>query len=152
MGHRRQQRDGTDSRLLAHPRRSAGLDNDDLRRGRPTCHKVFAEAIAILAGDALLTLGFQVLAQSPPTKRLAGPWSASSQLPPAFKDDRGQAADILYQRTNPEREKVEFIHTNKTAKLMSACCRIGAICARATSDEMLLLGDYGLQLALRSSR
>jgi len=125
------------------------IDNDDMRRGRPSCHKAFGEAMAILAGDALLTLGFEVIADKTPSGALAQALIAELAQAVGIRGMiGGQAADILCEGAPPELDKVEFIHTNKTAKFIAACCRMGALCAGATRDEVTLLGDYGLQLGL----
>ena len=103
-----------------------GLDNDDLRRGRPTLHKHTNVAMAVLAGDAMLTLAFQVIAQRGPSS-LAGAQSAELAVATNAMIT-GQVYDTLggYSPDLSEREKLELIHRNKTGALIRAACRLGA--------------------------
>jgi geranylgeranyl diphosphate synthase, type II len=127
------------------------LDNDDLRRGRPTNHKVFGEAMAILAGDSLLTLAFEVLA------RLRGV-SAESRIRMVEELSRasgtvegmigGQVHDIEGERKPPTPHLLESIHRAKTGALLRASVRIGAIYAGASEDEMAALSEYGEHVGL----
>jgi len=125
------------------------MDDDDLRRGRPTCHRAFDEAAAILAGDALQTLAFELLAtqiDDPGTAtalvrelaRAAGPAGMIA----------GQAADIKAENTNCQMELLQYIHTHKTAQMFRCGARMGAICARADTRQLALLSDYGLKIGL----
>ena len=127
------------------------LDNDDLRRGRPTCHKVFGEAMAILTGDALLTLAFQVLARMKvfcANQRVA----LADELATASGTVRGmiggQVHDIEGEGQPPTAELLESIHRAKTGALLRASVRIGAICAMATSDQYNALSSYGEHVGL----
>jgi len=122
------------------------LDNDDLRRGRPTCHKVFGDAMAILAGDALLTLAFQVLS------RMDGCGAARKlriieELAAAAGTDGGmiggQVADLEGEGKQPTPERLEAIHRAKTGALLRASVRIGAIYAGATARQLRALSRYG---------
>jgi len=125
------------------------MDNDDLRRGRPTCHKAFDEATAILTGDALLTLAFEVLAEqiSDPVialkliQRLAHEAGLSGMV-------AGQMADLKAQNSAGTRELIEFIHTNKTAKMFRCATAMGAICGRANDAQLAALCEYGLKVGL----
>jgi geranylgeranyl diphosphate synthase type II len=126
------------------------LDNDDLRRGRPTCHKVYGEAIAILTGDALLTLAFQVLAQcrcNPQAKV-----SMIEELSRAAGTVRGMIAgqvhDLEGERQQPTAELLERIHRAKTGALLRASVRIGALCANATRKQYEALSAYGEHVGL----
>jgi len=106
-----------------------GLDNDDLRRGRATLHKHTNEAMAILAGDAMLTLAFQVIAQRvPPT--LAGPQCAELAVATNAMIS-GQVYDTLggYGQELSPKDKMELIHRNKTGELIRVACRLGAMSA-----------------------
>lgn len=121
------------------------MDNDDLRRGRPTCHKVFGEANAILAGDALLTLAFEWLAGCvapapyPPNQlALELARAAGSQGVIA-----GQVEDIAAEGRPVDAELVEYIHRHKTADLLRAAVRMGAIRAGASPEELQALDGYG---------
>jgi geranylgeranyl diphosphate synthase, type II len=127
------------------------LDNDDLRRGRPTCHKVFGEAMAILAGDALLTLAFQVLSQlpsaGPETKvRLISELSQAAGTVDGMIG--GQVNDIEGERQKPTPELLESIHRAKTGALLRASVRIGAIYAGASDSELVALSAYGEHIGL----
>src|SRR5258708_1804887 len=105
------------------------LDNDDLRRGRPTNHKVFGEAMAILAGDSLLTLAFKVLATLPRASAeiraslVAELASASGTVEGMIA---GQVRDLEGERLEPTPERLHAIHRAKTAALLRASVRMGA--------------------------
>jgi geranylgeranyl diphosphate synthase, type II len=127
------------------------LDNDDLRRGRPTCHKVFGEAMAILAGDALLTLAFQVLAQLPGTDatrkvRLIEELSVASGTVRGMIG--GQVHDIEGEGQPPTAELLESIHRAKTGALLKASVRMGAIYAGADAEQLGALSCYGEHVGL----
>ena len=127
------------------------MDNDDLRRGRPTCHKVFGEAIAILAGDALMTLAFSVLAA-----RLT--CGAERQLKVISEVARiagtvdaligGQVADIENEGRDVTGETLDYIHRSKTGALIRGSVLIGGIIAGANDLELEKLGDYGIRVGL----
>jgi geranylgeranyl diphosphate synthase type II len=126
------------------------LDNDDLRRGRPTCHKVFGEAIAILAGDALLTLAFQVLAQldcGPERKtRLIEELAVASGTVNGMIG--GQVHDLEGEGKHPTAPLLEAIHRAKTGALLKASLRMGAIYAGAGDDQLQALSCYGEHIGL----
>lgn len=122
------------------------LDNDDLRRGRPTNHKVFGEAMAILAGDSLLTLAFEVLASLPHVdaacriqlvKELA---AASGTVGGMIA---GQVHDIEGEQQRPTAQLLENIHRAKTGALLRASVRLGAIYAGADERQLRALSEYG---------
>jgi geranylgeranyl diphosphate synthase type II len=121
------------------------LDNDDFRRGKPTCHKVFGEAIAILAGDALLTLAFQTLAFVPvePQRRL----NILATIAQAAGTDRGmiggQVADLEAEKKTPDVGTLEYIHRSKTAALIRASIVAGGIAGGATNDDVERLKCFG---------
>src|ERR1700722_5019535 len=121
------------------------LDNDDLRRGKPTNHKVFGEAIAILAGDALLTLAFQTLAMAPvePQRRLA----LLAMISEAAGTDRGmiggQVADIEAEGKPGDKGMLEYIHRSKTAALIRASILAGAIAGGADRTDLTRLMSFG---------
>lgn len=127
------------------------LDNDDLRRGRPTNHKVFGEAMAILAGDALLTLAFEVLC------RLRGV-SAERRIGMVEELARasgtvggmigGQVHDIEGERKPPTALLLNSIHRAKTGALLRASVRIGGIYAGASEEELFALSEYGEHIGL----
>ncbi len=127
------------------------MDNDDLRRGRPTAHRQFDEATALLAGDALLTLAFQLLARhyaatpvicTALTRELADA-AGSEQL------IGGQMEDLLAEK-NPRTTATDlvFIHRNKTAAIISASLAAGGICGGAGDHQLGLLRDAGRHLGL----
>jgi geranylgeranyl diphosphate synthase type II len=121
------------------------LDNDDLRRGKPTNHKVFGEAMAILAGDALLTLAFQTLASAPiePERRLM----IIGEIARAAGTDRGmiggQVADIEAERKPVDGAGLEYIHRSKTAALIRASVVAGAIAGGAERADITRLFGFG---------
>ena len=122
------------------------LDNDDLRRGRPTCHKVFGDAMAILAGDALLTLAFQVLSQlsgidAARRARLVEELSLASGTVGGMVG--GQVNDLEGEKQTPSPELLESIHRAKTGALLRASLRMGAIYAGATAGQLDALSRYG---------
>jgi geranylgeranyl diphosphate synthase type II len=124
------------------------MDNDDLRRGRPTCHKVFGEAIAILAGDALLTRAFEVVAKVVvPSERLLNKIEVISEIASAAGTVNaligGQVVDILSEGKPVTAETLDYIHSAKTGALITACVRIGAIMGHANPDELELITNYG---------
>ncbi len=127
------------------------LDNDDFRRGKPTCHKVFGEAMAILAGDSLLTLAFQVLSDLPalPPKRkvrvIAELARASGTVGGMIG---GQVADIEGEGQPPSAELLDTIHRAKTGALLRASLRMGAICGDATEADLEALTNYGEHVGL----
>ena len=127
------------------------LDNDDLRRGRPTCHKVFGEAMAILAGDSLLTLAFEVLSRLPlidaNTKiRLVEELARASGTVGGMIG--GQVNDIEGERKAPTAFLLESIHRAKTGALLRASVRMGAIYAGATAEELAALSEFGERVGL----
>jgi len=129
------------------------LDNDDLRRGRPTNHKVFGEAMAILAGDALLTLAFQVVAQAAGlegARRLAMLEELSVASGTVGGMIGGQVHDIEGERQTPSAELLERIHRAKTGALLRASVRFGALgCGQmAGSDGHRALSRYGEAVGL----
>ncbi len=124
------------------------MDNDDFRRGRPSCHRAFDEATALLAGDALLTLAFEVIVQ-PPCERLAGRLVAElAKGAGAAGMVAGQMADMLSEGAGPTADAVDFIHRHKTAALIAACLRLGAIAAEAPEDTVERLGRFGERLGI----
>jgi len=121
------------------------MDDDTLRRGRPTVHIAFDEATAILAGDALLTFAFEVLAPIPvPAPYAAG--ALSLELATAAGSRGmvgGQSADLAGEGRTATAESVEWTHTRKTGALIRAACRIGAIAAGADAASLAALSRYG---------
>ncbi len=127
------------------------LDNDDLRRGRPTSHKVFGEAVAILTGDSLLTLAFQVLARinsvdAERKTRLIQELAAASGTVGGMI--AGQVRDLEGEGKQPTPELLEAIHRAKTGALLRASVRMGAVYAGATPRHYEALSRYGEHVGL----
>lgn len=127
------------------------MDNDDLRRGRPTCHVRFGEATAILAGDALLTLAFKTVAEDeklPATKRgrLISEIAGAAGTPDGMV--AGQAYDLEAEARNVAADELEKIHRLKTGALITAAARCGAIIADASPAALAAVTDYASQLGL----
>jgi len=128
------------------------MDNDDFRRGVPTNHKVFGEAIAILAGDALLTLAFRLLGTSgaagADAQRLREVFIEVADAAGSAGMVGGQVADIECEGRAADAAMVDYIHTHKTAALIRASIRSGAILAGATPKQLKALGVAGDGLGL----
>jgi geranylgeranyl diphosphate synthase, type II len=126
------------------------LDNDDLRRGRPTNHKVFGDAMAILAGDSLLTQAFQVLAEAPVDDarrvRLVRELAVASGTVKGMI--AGQVHDIEGERQKPTPELLDRIHRAKTGALLRASVRFGAIAGGADEAQYQALSRYGEHIGL----
>ena len=125
------------------------MDNDDFRRGRPTCHKAFGEAAAILTGDALLTLAFEILAKYIKDSAVAAKLvhELAHAAGPAGMI-AGQTADLQAENTKGSKKILEYIHTNKTAKIFRCAAAMGAICGKARSSDFNRLCEYGLKIGL----
>jgi geranylgeranyl diphosphate synthase type II len=106
------------------------MDDDDLRRGQPTCHKQFGEALAILAGDALLTLAFQVLASSYPPRTASGCCLELARGAGAAGMVGGQVEDLAWEQKSGTLPDLENIHARKTGALFRACLRLGFLAAQ----------------------
>jgi geranylgeranyl diphosphate synthase, type II len=141
------------------------LDNDDLRRGRPTCHKAFDEATAILAGDALLTLAFETLAKEiQPPATAAACCAALAEAAGPCNMVGGQADDVEAERNDECRmmndecppihhssfsiHHLESIHHRKTGAMIRVSLRLGAIVAGAGAEQLAALDTYGKCLGL----
>ena len=126
------------------------LDNDDLRRGRPTCHKVFGDAIAILAGDALQTCAYEVLARTkcPAEARVRIIEQIAHSTGTVEGMIGGQVMDLEAEHKKPDAETLEYIHRSKTAALITASVVSGGVYAGATETEVAQLRSYGLKAGL----
>jgi geranylgeranyl diphosphate synthase type II len=126
------------------------LDNDDLRRGRPTCHKVFGDAIAILAGDALQTQAYEILArlECPPEARVRIIETIARGTGTVDGMIGGQVADLEAEHTPPTAEMLEYIHRAKTAALITASIASGGIYAGAKDNEVTKLRAFGRAIGL----
>ncbi|MGH9392639.1 MAG: polyprenyl synthetase family protein [Terriglobales bacterium] len=121
------------------------LDNDDLRRGQPSCHKVFGEAMAILAGDALLTLAFERLAASGSAGMVAE-LARAAGTPLGMV--AGQVMDVEAERGGAGVAEVERIHRAKTAALIGASVVLGGMAAAASAAQLAQLERFGAALGL----
>lgn len=121
------------------------LDNDDLRRGKPTCHKKFGEAIAILAGDGLLTLAFETIgaSQVAAERRVAMLTEISTAAGTVHGMVGGQVADIEAEGKGVGPEMLEYIHRSKTAALIRASITAGALSAGAQAEDVKRLRRFG---------
>ncbi|MHC4284334.1 MAG: polyprenyl synthetase family protein [Planctomycetota bacterium] len=127
------------------------MDDDDLRRGSPTCHKAFDEATAILAGDALLTLAFEILATdiNEPAIAIRLVHELADAAGPAGMI-AGQMADLKapLKKTQATEQNLRAIHINKTGKMFRCAAVMGAVCGGANKDELESLSQYGLKIGL----
>lgn len=124
------------------------MDNDDLRRGRPTCHKVYGEAVAILAGDGLLNMAFEVLSdprrlKAVPAGRLVAIIKEISTASGVFGMVGGQVVDMESEGKDVDFPTLEYIHTHKTGALIRASVRTGALYAKAGKRQFIALSRYG---------
>jgi geranylgeranyl diphosphate synthase, type II len=126
------------------------LDNDDLRRGRPTCHKVFGEAIAILAGDALQTQAYEVLARlhCPAEARVRIIEEIARRTGTMDGMIGGQVVDLESEGIKPEFTTLEYIHRSKTAALITASVVSGGLYAGASADQVANLRSFGESIGL----
>jgi geranylgeranyl diphosphate synthase type II len=126
------------------------MDNDDFRRGRPTCHKVFGEGIAVLAGDALLTIAFEIASQAKTTARhdMRAILREIAVAAGSRKLIAGQVADLEGEGKAISRAQLRYIHENKTAALLTTSVRLGAMSANATPAQLRALSDFGFALGL----
>ncbi len=129
------------------------MDNDDFRRGKPTNHKVFGEAIALLAGDGLLTLAFNLMAGYGAEKKVEK--KALLRVIDLIASAAGykgmvggQVVDITYEGKEPDPNVVEYIHRHKTAALIAASVTAGTILAGGNKDEEKSINRYGQQIGL----
>ncbi len=126
------------------------MDDDDLRRGRPTCHKAFGEGIAVLAGDALLTIAFEILTEAEPTTRypLRAFLCELATGAGSRKLIAGQVADLEGEGRPSSRAQLRYIHENKTAALLTTSVRLGAMSANAGEAKLEAITNFGRALGL----
>jgi geranylgeranyl diphosphate synthase type II len=126
------------------------MDNDDLRRGRPTCHKVFGDGIAILAGDALLTIAFEIVSRTKPARR----YNTSALLREisvaagSQKLIACQVADLEAEGKDVKRDQLKFIHENKTGAILKSSVRLGAMSGNADARKLSAITRFGQRLGL----
>ena len=126
------------------------MDDDDLRRGRPTCHKVYGEGMAVLCGDALLTEAFALLVKASPTPRYSV-GDMVAELAAAGGSRKligGQVLDLEGEGKQLDKKQLIAIHEAKTAALLIASLRLGGMAANATAEQMEALVAYGYSLGL----
>jgi geranylgeranyl diphosphate synthase type II len=126
------------------------MDDDDFRRGKPTSHKVFGEGMAVLAGDALLTMAFEILISAKPTPRYRRE-DYVKELAAAAGSLRliaGQAADLEGEGRKISPAELRFIHERKTAALISSSMRLGAMSANATREQLRWITAAGYNLGM----
>lgn len=128
------------------------LDNDDLRRGKPTNHKVFGEAMATLAGDALLNYAFEVMLSSSIDKKDSSKYlKAINEIAKhagIYGMIGGQVVDVESENKIIDKDKLDFIHLNKTAAMIVGCMRAGAIIGGASEEELEKITKYGKNIGL----
>lgn len=126
------------------------MDNDDFRRGRATCHKVFGDGIAVLAGDALLTLAFEIVSYAEPPSRygLSVLLREIAVAAGSRKLIAGQVADLEAEGKKTTRQQLRYIHQNKTAAILATTVRLGAMSAKATENQMKAITKFGRALGL----
>lgn len=128
------------------------MDNDDFRRGKPSNHKVFGEAIAVLAGDALLTFAPQIITKHSKleAKKLVKVLEEYFHAAGAYGVIAGQVIDIESENIEPinPKETLEYIHTHKTADLFKLALRTGAIIADASDKQLEIITDFGQKLGV----
>jgi geranylgeranyl diphosphate synthase type II len=121
------------------------MDDDELRRGRPTCHVVFGEATAILVGDGLQALAFEVLAEDPHAAQLVGVLARAAGSAGMVG---GQSLDLRSADRGPGVEGLLDVHARKTAALFEAASEMGAVCAGGAATERTAAREYGRALGM----
>ena len=129
------------------------MDNDDYRRGKPTNHKVFGEAMAILAGDGLLNLAYEIMLEHLPSdqKKLTGYLKAMSVIAKSAGISGmigGQSADIQSQNNNHDKSVLEYIHSNKTEALITASLKAGVLVSNEDKRILEAVSSFGRALGL----
>lgn len=127
------------------------MDNDDMRRGKPSCHKAFGEAMAILAGDALAVLPFEIIADAPALTSEQKVLIISVLANSVGRDGMvgGQVIDMENEnRTDIDEENLKNMYRCKTGQLLAVSCVMGAICADASTETIRAAAEYGLRLGL----
>jgi geranylgeranyl diphosphate synthase type II len=124
------------------------MDDDDLRRGRPTNHKVYGEAMAILAGDAMVTLAFQTLASDAGPEVVAALVHELAQASGPEGMIGGQVLDIDGEHATLSLEQLQEVHRMKTGALLTASCRMGAIAAAGSDEQLSALTHFGRHLGI----
>ncbi|MGI5856687.1 MAG: polyprenyl synthetase family protein [Candidatus Merdivicinus sp.] len=125
------------------------MDDDDLRRGRPSCHKQFGEATALLAGDGLLTKAFGVLAEAElPAETVAAAVRTLSAFAGPEGMVAGQMIDLINEKTPPAASVLELTYRLKTSALLQASCRLGVLAGGGTEVQVQQAGEYAYHLGM----
>lgn len=129
------------------------MDNDDMRRGKPSCHKAFGEATAVLAGDALAMLPYQIIAEAGLRRKLPHDVSLKlikllGELSGVWGMIGGQTVDLENEGKQPDVSVILEMYRMKTGALLEFCCRAGCITAGAGAEKQLAAGSYGQRLGL----
>ncbi len=126
------------------------MDDDDFRRGRPTAHKVYGDGLAVLAGDALLTVAFEILTHTTPTPRYstADQFRELTVAAGSRQLIAGQVADLEGEGQDSTKADLRFIHERKTAAMIEVSLRLGAMSANATPAKLAALTTFGKSLGL----
>lgn len=126
------------------------MDNDDFRRGKPTNHKVYGEGMAVLAGDALLTQAFEVLADWEGTDQYTAATAVKelAVTSGSLQLIAGQAADLEAEGKDVSLDDLEFIHLRKTSALLTCSVRLGAMAVNASQDQLEALTRFGRAVGL----
>lgn len=129
------------------------MDDDDMRRGKPSCHKAFGEATAVLAGDALAMLPYQIIAEAGLKKTLSQDAALKiikllGELSGIWGMIGGQTVDLENENKRPEVSVILEMYRMKTGALLEFCCRAGCIAAGAGADKQLAAGSFGQRLGL----
>lgn len=126
------------------------MDDDDMRRGVPTCHKVYGEAIALLAGDALQALAFEMVSKTPVAQRhpTALMVLELARTAGSLHLVGGQVADLEGEGKKLQLEDLRFVHEGKTAALLTTSVKLGGMSANATQEQMQALHDFGMATGL----
>lgn len=125
------------------------MDNDDMRRGKPSCHKQFGEAVALLAGDALLTQAFQILSGSSlDDSKIASACALLAQNSGVSGMVGGQVIDLKYESQTPDMKQILAVHRLKTGALIAAACLLGCIAAGADENKIAAASAYAYNLGV----
>lgn len=125
------------------------MDDDDMRRGKPSCHKQFGEAVALLAGDALLTQAFQILSGSSlDDSKIASACALLAQNSGVSGMVGGQVIDLKYESQTPDMKQILAVHRLKTGALIAAACLLGCIAAGADENKIAAASAYAYNLGV----
>lgn len=125
------------------------MDNDDMRRGKPSCHKQFGEAVALLAGDALLTQAFQIISGSSLNdSKIASACALLAQNSGVSGMVGGQVIDLKYESQTPDMKQILAVHRLKTGALIAAACLLGCIAAGADENKIAAASAYAYNLGV----